>query len=105
MGMRYPFDQNIGADVELRKLAREAARVKMKPLTKDAPATWWNGSSSRYKPADLDHVVASEHLEFKGFSGADVTVRGWPEEQTEAKQDRWIRDFSDHGLLYLEVQQ
>ena len=43
-------------------------------------------------------------VDFKQFSGADVDVRGWPALDTAAKQDKWIEDFSDHGLLYLEVQ-
>ena len=73
-------------------------------LPKDAPATWSNGSTSSIRPSNLDFVVAADHVEFKKFSGAEVTVRGWPKLSTPAQQDKWIRDFSDHGLLYFEVQ-
>ncbi|NOT31002.1 MAG: endonuclease/exonuclease/phosphatase family protein [Planctomycetes bacterium] len=103
MGMRYPFNKSIGADVELQKLAKEAKRVKMHSLSKDAPATWSNGSQSSIPPSNLDHVVAADHLAFKAFGTASVNVRGWPKEPTVAKQDKWIADFSDHGLLFLEV--
>ena len=35
---------------------------------------------------------------------ADVDVRGWVNEPTQAARDKWIGDFSDHSLLFLEVQ-
>lgn len=48
--------------------------------------------------------AAAEHLAFKKFSGARVDVRGWVDEPTGAKKDAWTRKFSDHALLYFEVQ-
>jgi endonuclease/exonuclease/phosphatase family metal-dependent hydrolase len=106
MGMRYKFvkGRNISGAEEVQKLTAVAKRAKMRVLTKDEPATWSNGSGSRTPPSNLDHVIAAEHLAFRQFAGADVTVRGWPKEKTPAKQDVWIRDFSDHGLLFLEVE-
>lgn len=104
MGMKYPFQKSIGADLELQKLAKEAKKAKMRSLVKSAPATWSNGSGSSMSPSNLDHVVAAEHLRFKAFGDAQVDVRGWPKEPTVEKQDKWIADYSDHGLLYLEVQ-
>ncbi len=103
MGMKYPFAKSIGADVELQKLDREATKAKMRRLTKNKPKTWWNGPGTSLPPSDLDHVVASEQLQFKSFSGADVDVRGWPA-LPASKQGDWIKRFSDHGLLFLEVQ-
>ena len=76
----------------------------MRLLTKDEPATWSNGSQSSLRPSNLDHVVAADHLEFKGFSGAEVKVLGWPKLSTAASQDEWIENYSDHALLYFEVQ-
>ncbi len=35
---------------------------------------------------------------------AEVDVRGWTNQPTLAAKDKWIKDFSDHSLLYLEVQ-
>jgi hypothetical protein len=31
-------------------------------------------------------------------------VRGWVNAANAAAKDKWIKDFSDHRLLYLEVQ-
>jgi endonuclease/exonuclease/phosphatase family metal-dependent hydrolase len=104
MGMKYPFQKNIEATLELKNLDRNAKKVKMRRLTKTSPATWWNGPGSRYAPADLDHVIAAEHLNFRQFSGMEIRVKGWPELDTPKKQGDWIKKHSDHGLLYLDVQ-
>jgi len=64
---------------------------------------WWN-SSHRRPHSDLDHVVSAEHLRLKAFNGAEVRVLGWPQEPTDAAKDRWAGRYSDHALLYLEVQ-
>ncbi|MDH5669663.1 MAG: hypothetical protein OEY86_16815, partial [Nitrospira sp.] len=58
----------------------------------------------RYKPSDLDHVVASAHLRFKRINGADIDVRGWPKITTPKEQGAWIKEYSDHGLLFLTVE-
>ena len=106
MGMEYLFKaNNVPPDIELKKVDAVAKKQGMRRLLKDRPFTWSNGSKSRMKPGNLDHVVAANHLKFRQFSGADVTVRGWPEEPTPAAQDAWIKKFSDHGMLYFEVQQ
>ncbi len=104
MNYRYVASRNIKPTDELARLAEEARHVRMRVLSKDAPATWSNGSASSMPPSDLDHVVAADHLTFLQFSGHDVTVRGWPKEATTDQQDAWIHGFSDHGQLYLEVQ-
>lgn len=103
MGMNYPFQKAIGAELELKKLDRDAKRAQMTRLTKNAPSTWSNGSKSKIPPSDLDHVVASDNLRFKTFGGSSISVRGWVEETTDSAKDQWIRDYSDHALLYLEV--
>jgi exonuclease III len=105
MGLQYLFkEHNILADVELRKMETLSRKNKMRPLTKDKPHTWSNGSRSRLKPSNLDHVVAADHLQFRQLGGADVQVRGWPEQATPAAQDAWIKRFSDHAILSFEVQ-
>ncbi len=79
MGMDYPYIQHdITAQAEIEELKRRARHYtkKMRVLEKNEPFTWWGGSSSRYEPSNLDHVVAAEHLQFKGFTGAEVDVRG-----------------------------
>jgi hypothetical protein len=105
MGMEYFFKaHNILADVELKKIEAIAKKRKMRTLTKNKPHTWSNGSTSRFKPSNLDHVVAADHLKFKPFTGADVRVLGWPDEPTPTAQDMWIKRFSDHAILFFEVQ-
>jgi hypothetical protein len=105
MGMRYLIkDRNIPATTELEKLDRLAAKFAMARLGKDSPATWWNGSKSSIPASDLDQVVAAKHLKFRLFDGTPIKVLGWPKEPTDAAKDAWIAKFSDHGLLYFEVQ-
>lgn len=105
MGLQYFFKQhNILADVELKKVEALAKKRKMRMLTKNKPHTWSNGSTSKLPPSNLDHVVAADHLKFKQIQQADVRVLGWPEEPTPTAQDAWIKRFSDHALLYFEVQ-
>jgi len=105
MGMRYRHvpTRSIAPDDELAKLDMEAARSNMRILKKSAPHTWWNGSTSNMPPSNLDHVVAANHIPFRLFGGNEVDVRGWPELPTPAERDRWIREHSDHAMLYLEV--
>jgi hypothetical protein len=110
MGMKYPFDRSIDASIELKKWDRYAGRAKiaMRHLVKSHDATWFNGSSSSLPPSDLDHVYASTNLKFKAFTRTDgtkanVSVRGWVDETTDAKKDAWIGKFSDHSLMYFEV--
>ena len=107
MGMRYRHvpARSIAPDDELVKLGRQAARANMRILGKTAPHTWSNGSASKTPPSNLDHVVAADHIPFRLFGGKEVAVRGWPELPTPEEQDQWIQDHSDHGILYLEVEQ
>lgn len=105
MGMEDLFkEHNILPEIELKKIDAIAKKRKMRTLTKIRPHTWSNGSKRRYKPSNLDHVVAADHLQFKQFAGTDVRALGWPEETTPAAQDAWIKRFSDHSILYFEVQ-
>ncbi len=104
MGMEYPYTPDVAPDVELRRLRGRAGRRRMRLLAKTQPHTWWNGPDSRIPPGDFDHVVAAKHLRFKAFGSAQVDVRGWPQEPTPAKKAEWIRRYSDHALLYFEVQ-
>jgi endonuclease/exonuclease/phosphatase family metal-dependent hydrolase len=87
-------------DDEISRLHFEADRVGMRVLTKSRPDTW---RSTRLR-SNLDHVVAAKHLRFKSFGGAEVDVRGWPELASEDEQRDWIKRYSDHALLYFEVQ-
>jgi len=87
-------------DDEISRLNFEAEKVGMRVLTKSHPETW---RATRLR-SNLDHVVAAKHLRFKTFGGAEVDVRGWPELASEAEQREWITRYSDHALLYFELQ-
>ncbi len=103
MGMKYPFKLDIPAGKEIEKIDKDAKKKKMRRLGKNAAATWWNGSG-RLKPSDLDHVVASDQVKFKAIKGSPIDVRGWPNQTTDAARQKWIKEYSDHALLYMEVQ-
>lgn len=111
MGMNYPFKHSIDAEIELQKWDKYASRatIGMRRLAKTHEASWTNGSSSSLPPSNLDHVFASTNLKFKRFKrpanggDAQVSVRGWVNESTPAKQDDWIARYSDHSLLFFEL--
>ena len=110
MGMAYPYDKNIDGETELRKWDTRASQYYgMRRLLKSHEKTWSNGSRSSLPPANLDHVYGAKHLVFKQFKNGsndevDIDVRGWVNEPTIPDQDTWIANFSDHSLLYFEVQ-
>jgi exonuclease III len=104
MGMEYRFvrERDILAELELLKLERTAPKRQMKVLEKDRPNTWWGGGS--LPESNLDFVVARREIRFAQFAGgANVSVRGWPQEPTPQKRLKWVRTMSDHALLYFEV--
>ena len=106
MGLDYPYSKHdIPAEEEIHELKRRAKHhsKKMRVLEKNADATWCGGSGSKYPPSNLDHVVAADHLSFRQFGGAEVDVRGWPQEATKAARDKWTKKYSDHALLYFEL--
>jgi exonuclease III len=90
----------VTAQLEVSRLGFAAADARMRVLPKTRTATWRSASMS----SDLDWVVAADHLKFRKFAGGnEVDVRGWPALPV-AEQVQWTRDFSDHGLLYFELQ-
>lgn len=112
MGMKYPYDRSIPSEIELRNWDAKASRPqinKMRRLAKTHDKTWSNGSGSSIPDSNLDHVYATHNLAFRAFprpdgAAAEVKVTGWTDfEDQPAKKDKWIREHSDHSLLYLEV--
>lgn len=106
MGMDYfGSDKDISADRERAELARSASRRKMRVLTKTYENTYW---SKTYGENNLDHVVAAKHLKFKSYGGKDIRMSGWTDHVNEpsagTKIAKWVKKYSDHALLYLEVQ-
>lgn len=98
MGMKYPFDKSIISEIELQKLQKDAEKVNMRILQKNHDQTWTDGK----KTSNLDHVLASNNLNFKNFGESSIRVSGWRElEGTQRKH--FISKISDHNSLYLEV--
>ena len=110
MGLDYPYQKFIDPKTELKRWdTRASAYYGMRRLTKTHDVTFSNGSGSSIPDSDLDHVYASKHLKFKlfdrpGGTNAEVDVRGWINKNTQTAKDNWIDKYSDHCLLYLEVQ-
>ena len=111
MGLDYPYNSDIDSTIELKRWDTRASQYyDMRRLSKTQDVTWSNGSTSSIPDSNLDHVFASKHLLFKQFtrpsdnSKADVEVRGWVNQPSTADKDDWIKDYSDHCLLYFEVQ-
>lgn len=102
MGMDYfGSDKDVAGERGVRELQRAAGRRNMQLLEKTYPNSYW---SARYGENDLDQVVAAGHLRFKEFNGKSVRVSGWPGEPTDAAKAAWVEKYSDHALLYLEIQ-
>ena len=105
MGMNLTFsNKDLTGLEEIQRLEKRTKSRDMTILEKTHPNTFWPGSKSSFDPSSLDHVVAADHLQFKPLSGKPVDVRGWPDEPTDAKKDKWTNEFSDHALLFFEVQ-
>jgi hypothetical protein len=110
MGMKYPSGKSVPPEIEIKRLDGRARHhaYRMRLLSKTHYNTFSNGSASSTPPSPLDHVVAARHMKFKEFDNAkgkgEVDVRGWADFTDPAEQDQWIKDFSDHCLLYFEVE-
>jgi hypothetical protein len=105
MGLNVTYAKNdmSGAE-ELARYGKRFKTKKMRLLPKTFPVTWWGGQGTTIPPSNLDHVFASQTLQFQTFDqGAEVSVRGWAELANETEQTNWINDHSDHNLLYSEV--
>lgn len=105
MGMRAAYNDasDITQDQEIEFLDRRMAAADMRRLSKTSDKTWWNGRD-HWQPSALDHVYAAEHLTFADQNGADIAAYGWPEKPTKAQKKTWIRNFSDHAMLFGELQ-
>lgn len=107
MGLDYVYGKDgshllhdrVSAEDEIAAVAYRAGLADMRVLTKTADFTWHGDGKMR---SNLDHVVASEQIEFEQIDGKEVEVRGWPQ-HPDAEQEDWVKKFSDHALLYFEV--
>jgi endonuclease/exonuclease/phosphatase family metal-dependent hydrolase len=93
--------RSASGDDEIARLAYVADKVGMRILPKTHAVTW----RDTRRTSNLDHVVAAKHLKFTKFEGdAEVRVKGWPDLPSKAGQLEWIKRYSDHAILYFEVE-
>ncbi|MFW9944768.1 MAG: endonuclease/exonuclease/phosphatase family protein [Candidatus Sifarchaeia archaeon] len=114
MGLKYPFGVRGGkhgfdGKVELAKWDRFGNKdiYAMQRLSKTHDVTY--RSHGGHLQGNLDHVYAEKHLRFKKFNKGssgrvDVEVSGWVDQTSEQDIQDWISKYSDHSMLYLEVQ-
>ena len=107
----YSKKMDLSSEDEIARIASWAKRRNMVLLCKektsignsDKEVTWYNGSSG-YVPTNLDHVVASEHLQIRsqGNGPFEISILGWPK-LAQSDWNNWFIKYSDHALLYFEV--
>ena len=103
MGMNYSYgNKDISGAEEIARMEKLVSRssYNMKLLTKSHPHTYFNGTNGTYPPANLDHVFATKNISFVPKNGCEVEVTGW---NTVTNPDTWIKEYSDHAILYFEV--
>ena len=107
----YSKKMDLSSEDEIIRIASWANRRNMVLLSKEKTiignsakeVTWYNGSSG-YVPTNLDHVVASEHLQIRsqGNGPFKISILGWPK-LNQSDWNSWFDQYSDHALLYFEV--
>ena len=107
VGLNLSFsdtDISLESEVERIKKMYGSTNDRMPVRKKTHDVTFWNGPGSSDDPSDIDHVAAASCVKLKKLAGgAEVEVKGWPEENTNAAKKKWINDFSDHALLRFRV--
>ena len=107
MGMNYTYgDKDITQNEEIDRIEDllSPASYNMRRLVKSHDYTFYNGSGSSTPPSDLDHVFATQNINFKIFNSHEVNVKGLTNHPLNSQaQDDWIAQHSDHAYLYFEV--
>jgi Endonuclease/Exonuclease/phosphatase family len=98
---------NVSSSNEIERLEDWCTKREMLLQSKSEQTTWWNGSDDpKYAPTDLDHVVASEHMDIRRPGAGEksgVSVIGWQQLSDDAALKKWLVEYSDHNLLFFEV--
>lgn len=107
----YLKTMDFSSQEEIDRLKYWAGKRKMKLMPKEETlidnslkeVTWYNGSPG-YKPTNLDHVVASKEMIIKSKANGpeEIALFGWPK-LPEPEWDVWLKEYSDHAMLYFEV--
>lgn len=108
MGLFYPkrrvANRLVDGPAEVDALKEFAVKAGMRVLEKGFELTFNNG---RLK-SDLDHVIASDDLQFASYDKTDgsgrchVEVDGWPRLKG-SQQKSFINTISDHAMLVFEM--
>ena len=110
MGLHFPYRRKahylVDGSMEIDALEQYANKNGMKVLQKSHDKTW--ASSSRNMISDLDHAVASDHLNFDDIAHTAagdpvaVSVIGWVD-KPPAQRAKFLDEISDHCALCLSV--
>lgn len=101
MGMEITFLPDITAADEIDRLKKKAKNRSMSVLNKDHTSTYTKDGTYF---SDLDHVVASDCINFKKWGNSHVKVSGWREHPVgSAKFKEFVNKISDHCSIYCEV--
>ncbi len=106
VGLDVTYETNdMDPDREMARYARVLRVKRMSLVPKDHDLTLWSGTGDwRVKAADADHLFASNHLDIRGIDvQAGVSVHGWPTLDGDDAKRAWVKELSDHALLYGEV--
>lgn len=107
LGSYYPYGGGVKPETEMLRLSKRLARQSAKVLSKDSDHTWTPSENSRYKAADLDHVMVNENIKVlpMGSDGEDVYV-AWPPGYDARNKTAisWRDDYSDHAPLIWEIE-
>lgn len=106
MGLQYPkqvkSQTRIESALEIFNLQEEASSVNMRVLRKETEQTWLGSKGA----SNLDHIIASTVLKLQSYGTAakqfEVKVDGWAN-LTGAERSAYLKNISDHCLLYAEV--
>ena len=108
----------VSADAELQQLEEAAESEGMRRLPKTHRITW--PGNSRFKEANLDHVLATtDNVRFQGQGEAkdvpttpatggetveaEVRVSGWNTRENDEDRQEFIDNISDHCSLFCKI--
>lgn len=103
MGMNMTYlDDDVTESEEIERLEKRAKTRDMTLLQKDHNQTYTNGTDLY---SNLDHVVASNSIQFKTWNGSNVKVLGWNQyAQGSPEFNEFVNIISDHCSIYCEIE-
>lgn len=86
---------------EIAIMARIVEQGGLSILPKDKTTTWHGvGPDARFADCDLDHALASAAIATRAST---VRVGGWPTLRSARGRDNWVRRYSDHAYLVVDI--